>query len=227
MEFKPLFYACLLLCAIVFFHVLLTVRKNMLLKVCFLLIISSLFVMNFFSYVGVETRLQFVLVKSMRVVYACSTMVAIIQLVTRKIPRWIIAIVSLSVFFIIGLRIFNFDKIDLRESGNGVFSVGQELYNPIPAARIMVIIMAIFVTTMTYYYYRQFFMKMNKEDIYYKHLSRWLISMVLPFFLLIICGILGATGVFSESLCPYLFLFFSFTIIFSILFRPKVLDVSV
>jgi hypothetical protein len=227
MEFKPLFYAYLVLCVIVFFEVLFTIRKNSPLKICFLLIISSLFVMNYFSYVSVLNRLQFVLVKSMRLIYVCSTMLLIINLVTPKIPRWIIGITVFSVFFLVGLRIFHFDDIAIESQtpfSSQIFSVGPEFYSPIPIARYSVLALAGIGVALTFYYYRQFLLKMNKEDIYYKPLSRWMISMVLPLFLLVIFGVLGLLNVFHESASPYLFSFFSCTIICSILLRPKFLN---
>lgn len=229
MEFKTLFYACLVLCVFVFFEVLFTIRKNSLLKICFLLIISSLFVMNYFSFVSVDNRVQFVLVKSMRLIYVCSTMLAVIRLVTLKIPRWIIGVIAFSAVFLIGLRIFFFNEIDIESQSpfsNQVFSVGREFYTPYPAIRVSAFILVSLAVAITFYYYRRFFMKMNKESIHYKHLSRWIISMVVPFFLLTIFGVLGIFNVFQQSASPYLFLFFSVTIIFSILLRPRFLNTT-
>ena len=227
MEFKLLFYLYQVLCVIVFFEVLFTIRKNLFLKACFLLMISSLFVMNYFSYVHVGSRLQFVLVKTMRIIYIASTMLAIIRMVTPKIPHWIITFISLSVFFLVGLRIFYFNEINIESQSvlsNQVFSVGQEMYNPHPLLRYTVLCLTAAAAGLTFFYYRQFFMQMNKDNIHYLQLSRWIISMVVPFFLLIIFGVLGLMDVFHESVSPLLFSFFSFIIIFSILLRPKFLN---
>jgi hypothetical protein len=227
MEFEPLVYVCLVLCVTVFLEVLFTFRKNSLLKVCFLLIISSLFVMNYLTYVGVESRLQFVAIKSMRVVYVCSTMLAVIYLVSPKIPRWIISIIMLSVFFAISLRIFYFNEINIENmspAANQVFSVGPEFYSPHIVARNIVFSLVIVAISITFYYYRLFLLKLDREAAYYKYLSRWIISMVVPFFLLTIFGVLVNLNILDESTSSYLFSFFSCTIIFSILLRPRFLN---
>ena len=229
MEFRLIFFAYLALCAFVFFEVLVKFRKNSLLKICFLLILSSLFVMNYFSYAGVSNRLQFLLVKSMRIIYVCSTMLTIIHLVTPKIPRWIIGMTMFSVVFLIGMRVFYFNEIAIKTPASfssQVFSVGPEFNVPIPFVRYPAFALATLVAVITFYYYRLFFLKMNREDIHYKQLSRWIISMVLPFFLLVIFAALGSLDVFQESMSPYLFSIFSCTIIFSILFRPKFLNTT-
>jgi len=229
MEFRLIFFAYLALCAFVFFEVLIKFRKNSLLKICFLLILSSLFIMNYFSYAGVSNRLQFVLVKSMRIIYVCSTMLTIIHLVTPKIPRWIIGMTVFSVVFLIGMRVFYFNEIAIKTPASfssQVFSVGPEFNVPIPFVRYPAFVLAALVAAITFYYYRLFFLKMNRENIYYKQLSRWIISMVVPFFLLVIFAALGCLDVFQESMSPYLFSIFSCTIIFSILFRPKFLNTT-
>ncbi len=133
MELKPVFYACLLLCIIAFIDVLISVKQNRILKACFLLIIFSLFVMNYFSFVSVTNRLQFVLVKSMRIIYSASTMLVMISLVTPKIPKWITSFTILSTIFLIGVRIFHFSEIAIEKQSpysSQVFSVGPELYTP-------------------------------------------------------------------------------------------------
>jgi hypothetical protein len=229
MEFRPLFYAYLILCVIVFFQVVFTLRKNSLLKICFLLIISSLFVMNYYSYISVSNRLQFVLVKCTRIIYVCSTMLAVIQLVTPKIPRWIIGITMLSVFFLIGLRIHYFNEIVLESQApfsSHIFSVGPEFHSTLPVARYAVFALVILVTAITFYYYRQFIFKMNREDLHYRHFCSWIISMVVPFYLLVIFGLLGNLRILEPFLSPYLFSVFSCMIIFSILFRPKLLNTT-
>jgi len=229
MEFRLLFITYLVLSAIVFLEVLITIRKSSLLKSYFLLILFSLFVMNYYSYVDISTRLEFVLVRVMRLVYVCSTMLIIVHLVTPKIPGWIIGVTVFSAIFLTGLRIFYFNEIIIESTGSNsspVFYVGPEFNLPVPFARYLALILAGLGAAITFYYYRQFFMKMNREEIYYKHLSRWIISMVLPFFLLVIFGILGTLDILQRSLSPYLFSVFSCIIIFSILFRPKFLNSS-
>lgn len=227
MEFKPLFYTSLLLCVIVFFEVLVRARKNSLQKICFLLIISSLFMMNYFSCAAIQSKLQFVLVKYMRIIYVCSTMILIVSLVSSKIPKWITSLIIISVFFSVDLRIFNYNEINIGNKAafsNQVFSVGPEFYYPLPIARYLALGLSIIGAGLTYYYYRRFFMKMNREDVNYKYLCWWMVSMILPFLLLIIFGLLGNFGALQEFLSPYLFSIFSFTIIFSVLFRPKFLN---
>jgi hypothetical protein len=229
MEFKFLFFAYLALCTVVFFEVLISIRKNSLLKICFLLILCSLFVMNYFAFAGISNRFQFVAVKSMRLVYVCSTMLLIVRLVTPKIPRWIIGFTVLSAVFLIGLRIFYFKSIAIEHHGSfssQVFSVGPEFYSPVPVARFIGFALAALGVSITFYYYRRFFLQMNREDAHYNYLSWWIISMVVPFFLLIIFGALGTLNIFQKSASPYLFSIFSYTIILSILFRPKFLNTS-
>jgi magnesium-transporting ATPase (P-type) len=156
-------------------------------------------------------------------------MLAIIRLVTPKIPRWIIGITMLSVFFLIGMRIVYFSEIAMESQtafSSQIFSVGPEHSSPTLVMRYAVFALATLMTALTFYYYRQFFLQMNKEDIHYKHLSRWIISMVVPFFLLVIFGMLGTLHVFQQSASPYLFSLFSCIIIFSILFRPKLLNTT-
>jgi hypothetical protein len=92
--------------------------------------------------------------------------------------------------------------------------------------RYPVLTLVALATSITFFYYRRFFLRMNKEDASYKQFSRWIISLVLPFFLLIVFGILGILQIFTEPISPYLFVFFSCTIIFSILLRPKSLNTS-
>lgn len=227
MELKAVFYACLLLCIIAFIDVLISVKQNRSLKVCLLLIIISLFVMNYFSFVTVANRLQLVLVKTMRLVYATSTMLLMINLVTPKIPKWIITFTTLSAIFLVGLRIFYFHEIDIESQvshSSQVFSVGPELYNPSMILRYSVFTLASIVVGITFHYYRRFFVSMNREDLHYRPLSRWIISIVMPFFLLIIFGILGLLNIFPDDASPYLFAIFSCTIVFSILLRPKFLN---
>lgn len=227
MDFKPLFYACLVLCVIVFFEVLVNLRKNPLLKVCFLLIIVSLFVMNYFSYVTVGTRVQFVFVKFMRLVYVCSTMLAVVHLVTSKIPRWLILLTTFAFFFFTGLRIFKFNDIDIESQApyaNQIFSIGREFHTPSPMARNIALVLVSLAVVITFYHYRKFLLKINRENTHSGYLSGWIISIVLPFFLLTIFGVLGLLNVFQPYVSPLLFSLFSCTIIFSILLRPRFLN---
>jgi hypothetical protein len=227
MEPQLFFYVNLVLCAIVFLEVLFTCRKNTLLKVYFLLIIGSLFAMNCFACTGVTTRLQFILAISMRIIYVCSTILAIIHLVNAKIPRWFIWFIALSVSFIIGIRVYYYDQIDIEKLShlpNQVFMVGAEFYTPKLAARYTIIALAITTIIITWYYYRQFLIRVNRESPYYKQVTRWIISLVIPFFLLIIFGILGNLGMFSQTLSSYLFSFFNCIIMFSFLLRPRILN---
>lgn len=228
MEFEPIFYACLLLCVTAFLEVLYNFRKNSLLKVCFLLIIASLFVMNYFSFVTVSSRLQVVLVKTVRLVYVCSTMLCVVHLVTTQIPRWLIILTSLSCFLIVGLRIYYFNQIDIESQrlSNQVFSVGTEFQTPHLFARYVIFTLATIALSITFYYYRIFLIKINRESAYYKRISRWVMCLVTPFFLLTIFGVLGNLNLIQKTTSPYLFLVFSCTILFSILLRPRVLNTS-
>ena len=227
MEPRLFFYVNLVLCALVFVEVLFTFRKNALLKVYFLLIIGSLFAMNYFACTGVTTRFLFILAISMRIMYVCSTILAIIHLVHAKIPRWFIWFVALSVPFIIGIRLYYYDQIDIEKLSqlpNQVFTVGAEFYTPKTAARYAIIALAITAIIITWYYYRQFLMRVNRESPYYKQVTRWIISLVIPFFLLTIFGILGNLGMFSQTASSYLFSFFNCFIMFSFLLRPRILN---
>lgn len=228
MLFEPIFYASLLLCAFAFIEVLYNFRKNTLLKVCFLLIISSLFVMNYFSFVDVSSRLEVMLVKTVRLVYVCSTMLCIVHLVTTKIPNWLIILTSLSCFLIVGLRIYNFNQIDIesQQLSNQVFSVGTEFRTPNLFARFVIFTLAFTAMTITFYYYRKFLIKIDRESAYYRQISRWIICMVTPFFLLTIFGVLGNLSLIQKTASPYLFLVFSCTVICSILLRPRVLNTN-
>jgi hypothetical protein len=224
MESQLLFFPNLLLCIAVFLELLFTFKGNSLLKVCFLLVIASLFVMNYFAYTGVATRFHVILVKSMRLVYVCSTLLAIIHLVSPKIPRWIIWFIVFSVAIIIGIRVLYYNQIDIESLShlpNQVFSVGWEFYAPKPVARYTVFGLAIVAISIAFYYYRLFVLRINLESPYSKHLFWWIISLTVPFFLITIFGILGTLGVYNQKFSSYLFSFFSCIIIFSILLRPR------
>ena len=227
MEIKPLLLVYLVLCVVVFFDVLFRVKKNPLFKVCLILIVASLFVMNYFSYVNVDNRIQFILVKAARLIYACCTMLAIVYLVTPRIPWWIISITAFAIFVTTGLRIFYYDEIAIErqaEMPNQVFSVGAELYHPIPVIRYLIFLTAAVSVGFTFFSYRRFFLQLGKEKIHRKHISGWIISLAVPLFLLLIFGVLGALGFYDEVLSPYLFSFFSCVAILSILFRPSFLN---
>jgi glucan phosphoethanolaminetransferase (alkaline phosphatase superfamily) len=227
MDPRLLFYPNLVLCVAVLFELLFRFRKNSLLKVCFLLIIISLFAMNYFACTGVTTRFHVIVVKSMRLVYVCSTMLAIIHLVSPKIPRWFIGLIVFSVSIVIGIRILYYDQIDIERLShlpNQVFTVGRELYTPQPVVRYTILGLAMVAIVIAFYYYRLFLMRINRESPHYKHVTRWIISFVVPFFLLAIFGILGNLGLLSQDSSSYLFSFFSCAIIFSILLRPGFLN---
>jgi hypothetical protein len=229
MPFKLTFLLCIVLCVIALFDVLLSMRKNSLLKICVLLIIASLFVMNYFSYLDNVNRLQVALIKCARVVYACGTILIVIQHVTPKIPKWIIGIITLSVVFLIGLRIFYFDRLAVDSNSpfaSQIFTVGPELSSPIPLARNLVYGVVVFFTLLTFYFYRKFFMVIKLDDDNYKVTRRWIISLVIPFFLLVVFGILGSLRLYEQSLSAFLFSLFSFIAIFAILFRPRLLNIT-
>jgi hypothetical protein len=229
MPFKLLFLFCMVLCIIALFDVLFTMKKNSLLKKCLLLTIASLFVMNYFSYAGSLNRFQMLIVRCGKIVYASSIMLIVIQHVTPKIPKWIIGFITFSVIFLIGLRVVYFDRIALDAQSplaSQVFAVGPELNSPVPFARYSVYAVAAIATLLTFHFYRKFFMTKSMDDNNNKFVSRWIISSVTPFFLLIIFGVLGSLGLYGQSVSVYLFSCFSLIAIFAILFRPAVLNVK-
>jgi hypothetical protein len=222
-----LFYANLVLCGLVFVELLVTFRKNPALKVYLLLIIASLFAMNYFAIAGVDTRNQFVFVKLARLVYVGSTLLALIHLVQPKIPRWFIALLSFAVVTVTTLRIAFYDQINIESlpnSSHPVFTVGIEFYSPKPIARYLILGLSLVSVIIAYSYYRRLLLKLNYESAQHMQLSRWIISLVVPFFLLTIFGILGNLRVFPETLSSYLFAFFSCTTICSFVLRPRFLD---
>ena len=227
MELLLFFYVNMVLCAIVFLEVLITFRKNSILKLYFLLIIASLFAMNYFAAAGVATRIQFIFAVSMRIVYVCSTMLAIVHLVSAKVPRWLIWLIALAIPIIIGIRVYYYNQIDIEKIShlpNQVFSVGSELYAPRPVARFIIFSLAITAISIAYYHYRLFLIRMNRESPHYRYLSRWIVSFIVPFFLLTIFGMLGNLGMFSQTISSYLFSFFNCIIMFSFLLRPGILN---
>ena len=222
-----LFYINLLLCGIVFFELLLTYRKNSILKLYFLLIVASLISMNYFAIAGIATRTQFIFAKFMRFTYVCSILLVLIQLVYQKIPRWFIALAVVSAATINGIRLAYFEQINIQalpNTPNHVFSVGSEFYAPISGARYIVLGLAIVAIIIAYYYYRRLLMKLDMDSVYYNQLSRWIISLVAPFFLLVIFGILGNLQMFNETVSSYLFAIFSCASICSFVLRPRFLD---
>jgi hypothetical protein len=227
MDLQLLFCANLVLCAIVFLELLFTFRKNSLLKVCLLLIIASLFAMNYYAWMGVTTRFHFMVSRSMRLIYVCSTMLAIVYLVSPKIPKWVIWLLVVSVTVVTSLRIFYYDQIDIETMSqlpNQVFSVGAEFYSPKLFIRYTIFGLAIVATIIAFYYYRQFLITINWESPHYKQLLWWIISLVVPFFLLTIFGMLGSLGIFNLRFSAVLFSLFSCIIILSILLRPRFLN---
>jgi len=162
-----------------------------------------------------------------RIVYVCSTILTIIHLVNAKIPRWFIWLIVISVPTVIGLRIYYYDQIDIEKLSqlpNQAFAVGAEFYTPKMMGRYIVFALAITAIVITWYYYRLFLMRIDRESPYYKHLTRWIVSLVIPFFLLTIFGILGNLGMFSQTVSSYLFSCFNCIILFSFLLRPGILN---
>lgn len=223
------YYINLLLCGIVFLDLVATFKRNPVLKLYFILVIASLFVMNYFAITGIDTRIQFIFAKFMRFVYVCSTLMALIHLVQSKIPRWFYGLVVFAAVAITGMRLIYYDQINIKSlpnSPNHVFSVGAEFYSPIPGPRYLAIALGIVAIIIAYYYYRRLMMKLNIESAHYKYLSRWAMSLVVPFFLLAIFGILGNLRTFDEAISSYLFGVFSCTAICSLIIRPRFLEAA-
>jgi len=221
------YYVNLFLCGLVFIELLATIKKNPILKLYLILIIASLFVMNIYAITGIDSRIQFILAKSTRLVYVCSLLLALIYIVQSKIPRWFYWLIGFSAAIITGIRLAYFDEINIKalpNIPNHVFSVGAEFYSPKPGARILVLALGTVAIIIGYYYYRRLLMKLDMDSAHYKQISRWVISLVVPFFLLAIFCILGNLRVFDEAISSYLFAFFSCTIIFSFVLRPRFLD---
>lgn len=222
-----LYYANLVLCGVVFLELLITFRKNPTLKVYFMLIVASLFVMNFYAIYGITNRGQFIFAKTMRFVYSISTILTLMYLVNLKIPRWFVGLIIFSAVCFTSIRIAYYDEIDIKafpNIPNHVFSIGSEFYSPKTGWRYLFLSLAFVALIIAYYYYRRLLMKLNVESAHYKHLSRWIISFVIPFFLLAIFGILGNLKIIDEALSSYLFAIFSCTTICSFVLRPRFLD---
>lgn len=227
MQSQLFFYINMALCAAVFLELLFSFRKNTFLKICFLLIIASLFAMNYFSCAGVTTRLQVLVVKLMRLIYVCSTMLSIIYLVNPRIPRWVTWFIVLAASVVTGIRIIYFNQIDiehLSNLSNHIFSTGIELYTPKAVARYIVLSLATAAILIAFYYYRRLMVKLDWESPNYKQLLLWIVSFVTPFFLLIIFSILGNLGIFEQYFSAYLFSLFNCLILISILLRPRFLN---
>jgi hypothetical protein len=185
--------------------------------------------MNYFSYMDNVTRWHVLMIKCARVAYACGTVLIVIQHVTPKIPKWIIGTVVFSVIFLIGVRIFYFNRLVLDAKSpfaTQIFDVGPELSSPVPFARYAVYALVVFFTLLTFYFYRKFFTDINLDDDNYKLIGRWIMSLVIPFFLLVIFGVLGSLGLYEQSISTFLFSSFSFIAISAILFRPRVLNTT-
>lgn len=219
-----LYWSNLLLCGFVFVELLVTFRKNPLFKFYLILIIVSLFAMNYFALTGVTTRAQFILVKFARLVYVCGTLLTLIHLVHSKVPRWFIGLVTFAAVGITTMRIIYYNQINMEAVANPVFSVGIEFYSPKPTLRYIALALSFIAIIIAYSYYRRLLMQLNWEQVQHKHLSRWVIALVIPFFLLTIFGILGNLKVFNETISSYLFAVFSCTTICSLVLRPRFLD---
>jgi len=183
--------------------------------------------MNYFAITGIDTRAQFIFARFMRLVYVCSTLLALIHLVQSKIPRWFYGLVIFSAVTITGIRLAYYDQINIRSLPNipnHVFSVGSEFYEPKPGARYLGLALGIVAISIAYYYYRRLLLKLNIESAHYKYISRWVITLVVPFFLLTIFGILGNLRIFDEAISSYLFGVFSCIAICAFLLRPRFLD---
>lgn len=222
-----LYYVNLSLCGLVFLELLITLRKNTVLKLYFLLIIASLITMNYFAITGISTKVEFMFARFMRLVYVCSTLLALIHLVNRKVPKWFFGLVVVGAVTITSLRIAYYNEINIQalpNVPNHVFSVGADFYSPKPIARAIGLALGVAAIVIAYYYYRRLLMKLDIDSAYYKPLSMWIISLVVPFFLLTIFGILGYLKMFSETVSSYLFAFFSCATICSFVLRPRFLD---
>lgn len=227
MEFKPLYYSCLVLCLIIFLEVLINIRKNSLLKVSFLVIIACLFVMNFYSYNDISDRGQLILIKTTRGIYLSSVLMAIIHLVSPKIPRWIVWLCVCSMVFFTAARIYNYNIIDFDQqvhNTNVIFSSGKEFYSPQYLMRTLIFAVLTIVCGITAYYYHRFLKKPHKDNIYYRQLSVWITFIIAPYLLLIMFGMLWLLNIVNETPATYLFTFFSLTTLLAILFRPKFLN---
>ncbi len=227
MEFKPLYYACLVLCLIIFFEVLINIRKNSLLKVSFLVIIACLFVMNYFSYNDVTERYQVILIKTTRGLYLSAVLLTIIHLVSTKIPRWIVWLSVGAMSALVASRIYLYHAIDLEQqlsNSNQIFSSKGEFYSTQYLMLVFLFALLGTVAAITIYYYVRFIRKPLQENKYYRQLSLWIVFIIIPYLLLILYGMLWILNIVRETPATYLFSFFSLTTLLAILFRPKFLN---
>ncbi|RYF93111.1 MAG: hypothetical protein EOO00_06565, partial [Chitinophagaceae bacterium] len=227
MEFKPLYYACLVLCLIIFFEVLINIRKNSLLKVSFLVIIACLFVMNYFSYNDVTERYQVILIKTTRGLYLSAVLLTIIHLVSTKIPRWIVWLSVGAMTALVASRIYLYHAIDLEQqlsNSNQIFSSKGEFYSTQYSMLVFLFALLGTVASITIYYYVRFTRKPLQENKYYRQLSLWIVFIIIPYLLLILYGMLWILNIVRETPATYLFSFFSLTTLLAILFRPKFLN---
>jgi|GEM_PF-6192691 hypothetical protein len=225
-----LYYLNLLLCAIVFIELLFRCRKNTTLKVYFLLITASLFVINFYAINGVETRTEFIFVRFVRLVYVAGTVLSLVYLAQRRPPRWLVGLMIFAAVCVTGLRIANYHEINIdavNNLPNPLFSVGTELFITSIYPRIMMLIFSSATLFIGYYYYRRLMIKLDFNQPHARQLSRWAISLVVPMFLLIIFGILANMKVVNSMLATYLFGVFSCTAVCSLIMRPRFLDTDV
>ena len=227
MEVKLLFYSFLVLCFLVFFDVLINIKKVSLLKILLLLIISSLFIMNYYALTSITNRPQFILIKAMRIVYFCSTLILIIHLAGLKIRHWISLLLFISATFLIGMRLYYYNEINIEEikPGGYIFSVGYEFNRPIWLIRFILFVLLNLAMAITIYYFLLPSKKNLKKNQYYRHLNQWINFLSIPFFLLMFFGMLSIFNILKEF--PYsssLFSLFSFISISAILFRPRFLN---
>ena len=229
MEFSFFYLAYLVISAFALIEVSINVRKNIVLKTYLLLILSSVFLMNFLTYITVSNRLEFILIKFSRLIYVCSSILTLSYLVIAKTPKWILVTMFLGGGFFFGLRLYNFSQLAYESNdafSNQIFSMSSEIKSPIASLKYIGALFAALGAGIAYFYYRKFFMKINSEDGPSRKLSFWMISFVLPLFLLIIFTVFGLMKVLPERIAPYLFCLFSAMVIFSVLYRPKFLNNS-
>jgi hypothetical protein len=225
-----LYYANLVLCGVMFVELIMTLKKNPALKLYLLLTIASLIAMNYFAVTGVSNRIQFIIAKFVRFVYVSGTLLALTHLVQQKIPRWLIGLIAFGAVITTGVRIFYYDEINMKALSNvptHVFTVGAELTTPKAGPRFIILGLAIIAIIIAYHYYRRLLMKLDMESAHYKQLSRWIISLVVPFFLLVIFTIMGNLQMFNEAISSYLFAVFSSASVCSFVLRPRFLDKNV
>jgi len=227
MDFKLIFSSFLVLCLILFFDILINIKKISVLKICLLLIVSSLFVMNYYAFTNLITPLEFIFVKSMRMLYICSTLLLVVLISSGKISRSVRLTVLLSVVFLIGMRLFNLNEIHIQPQLNGrlVFSVGYEFNQPLWIVRFILFILLNVALDIVIYHYLIPNKKILKENIYFRQLNHWGYFLSVPFFLLTFFGMLSILNILKDfPYSSYLFSFFSIITLVAIAFRPKFLN---